>query len=156
MIPSDTPNPPAAPIATTDIGDGTIADGIVHTTKSFKLTFKEQSDDYDNHRIEYITSTSALDEQQIDWTNATTYSDPINIDKSLYVYARTVSTFEGKEYGSKVTKIEIDLIENIAITDLADLHKAENDGKVVMLNMPLIVRGNCKMNVQGADAAKVH
>ena len=154
LIPSDTPNPPAVPIATTDIGDGTIADGIVHTTKSFKLTLKEQSDDYDNHRIEYITSPSALNEQQIDWTNATRYSDPINIDKSLYVYARTVSAFEGADYGSNVTTIKVNLLENIAIADLADLHKAENDGKVVMLSMPLIVRGNCKMNVQGADAAK--
>ena len=154
LIPSDTPNPPAAPIATTDIGDGSIAGGTVHTAKSFKLTLKEQSDDYDNHRIEYITSPSALDEQQIDWTNATTYSVPINIDKSLYVYARTVSAFEGADYGSNVTKIEIDLLENIGIADLADLHKAENDGKVVMLSMPLIVRANCKMNVQGTDAAK--
>ncbi|MDE5723967.1 MAG: hypothetical protein K2H99_07275, partial [Paramuribaculum sp.] len=154
LIPSDTPNPPAAPIATTDIGDGSIAGGTVHTAKSFKLTLKAQSDDYDNHRIEYITSPSALDKQQIDWTNATTYSDPINIDKSLYVYARTVSAFEGADYGSNVTKIEIDLLENIEIADLADLHKAENDGKVVMLSMPLIVRANCKMNVQGTDAAK--
>lgn len=41
------------------------------------------------------------------------------------------------------------------IADLADLHKADNDNRVVLLQTPLMVRGNCKMDAPGADAGTV-
>ncbi|MDE5921326.1 MAG: hypothetical protein K2G82_06925, partial [Paramuribaculum sp.] len=152
IVPSDTPNPPLKPTAKTDLDDAASSGGVWHSARPFTLTLAAQTDDYDNHKIEYIISETSVDE--LDWTSAKEYTTPLSIEKSCYVYARILSTYEGKTYPSAVETVVASILNPIKIADLADLHKADNDGKVVMLQMPLMVRGNCKMNVQGADAAK--
>ncbi|MDE5723473.1 MAG: hypothetical protein K2H99_04725, partial [Paramuribaculum sp.] len=152
IVPSDTPNPPLKPTAKTDLDDAALSGGVWNSARPFTLTLAPQTDDYDNHKIEYIISETPVDE--LDWTSAKEYTTPLSIEKSCYVYARILSTYEGKTYPSAVETVVASILNPIKIADLADLHKAENDGKVVLLQMPLMVRGNCKMNVQGADAAK--
>lgn len=150
LIPSDSPNPPSAPIASADIAEATA--GVYKTTTPFNLTLSQKNDDYESNLIKYVITDTRQDVETIDWPTATEYTQPINLTSSKYIYAIVISTLGGETYNSRPIEIAATILEPVKISDLADLHKAENDGELVLLQMPLMVRGNCKMNEQGASA----
>ena len=69
----------------------------------------------------------------------------------MYYYACVESDHKGETYRSEeVAKTATKIINPVIITDLADLHKNENNGKVVQLDMPLMVRAHTLVYPQDA------
>ena len=152
-ISTDTPNPPASPKITTDLPAGKLQNGIWHATSPINITMTPQTDDYDNHTIKYIESATPLNIEEIDWAaeNVNTYDAPFKSNASMYYYACVESDHKGETYRSEeVAKTATKIINPVIITDLADLHKNENNGKVVQLDMPLMVRAHTLVYPQDA------
>ena len=149
IYPSDAPNAPLSPTYSAGI-TGT-EPGVYKSTTPFNLSIAYQKDEYDNHTIEYMVSDTKLDNDAIDWSKATSSADVVKIEiaSSKFVYARTASTYEGETYYSSPVEITATILQpDVKIADLADLHKPENDGKVVLLQMPLMVTNNTSVYPQ--------
>lgn len=65
-ISSSTPNPPAAPVLTTDLDEAALSDDCWHSVLPITITAKPQTDDYDNHTIKYVASDEPLTDDNID------------------------------------------------------------------------------------------
>ena len=144
-ISTDTPNPPASPVITTNLESNKLTDGKWLSRLPITITMASQTDDYTDHTIKYIESKTQLDDvTTIDWTadNVKTYTAPFESVESAYYYARVESSYKDTTYASEVAKIATKVIHPKVISDLAELHKLENNGEIVLLDMPLLIRAH--------------
>ncbi len=144
-ISTDAPNPPASPVITTNPESNKLTDGKWLSRLPITITMASQTDDYTDHTIKYIESKTQLDDvTTIDWTadNVKTYTAPFESVESAYYYARVESPYKDTTYASEVAQIATKVIHPKVISDLAELHKLENNGEIVLLDMPLLIRAH--------------
>ncbi len=144
-ISTDAPNPPASPVITTNLENNKFTDGKWLSRLPITITMASQTDDYTDHTIKYIESKTQLDDvTTIDWTadNVKTYTAPFESVESAYYYARVESPYKDTTYASEVAQIATKVIHPKVISDLAELHKLENNGEIVLLDMPLLIRAH--------------
>ena len=153
-ISSDTPNPPAVPTIDVNLAQDKFMDGKWHSISPITITLAPQTDDYDaeNHTIRYVESKTQLDVETIDWSadNVKLYNAPIQSSESMYYYARVESTHKDETIPSEVVQTATRIVATTVISDLAELHKEANNGKVVQLDMPLMVRAHTLVYPQDA------